>query len=148
MKRILLIFTLLTGFIFILPGQNAVTDNQDKAIEDVINQYQTSRMNKNKDLLSNILSDDIDQLVSSGSWRRGKAESMEGMLRSSNRNPGKRTLKVESIRYLQSDVAIVDTRYTIERADGTARKMWSTFLMVNDMGKWKISAIRNMLPAN
>jgi uncharacterized protein YxjI len=38
-------------------------------------------------------------------------------------------------------------RYEIESADGTSRKMWSTFITVNDNGKWKITAIRNMLPA-
>ncbi|TDI72183.1 MAG: DUF4440 domain-containing protein, partial [Bacteroidetes bacterium] len=32
-------------------------------------------------------------------------------------------------------------------ADGTARKMWSTFIVVRNEDGWKIAAIRNMLPA-
>jgi uncharacterized protein YxjI len=44
--------------------------------------------------------------------------------------------------------AIVDCRYEIQNTDGTVRKMWSTFLVVAEKEKWKITAIRNMLPAN
>jgi len=41
----------------------------------------------------------------------------------------------------------VDARYEIQNADGTTRKMWDTFIVVLDNDAWKISAIRNMLPA-
>ncbi len=68
------------------------------------------------------------------------------MLRSSNRNPGQRTITVEQIRFLDSEVAVVDTRYKIQLEDGDVRNLWSTFLVVRQEGEWKIAAIRNMSP--
>ncbi len=73
---------------------------------------------------------------------RGIETAVEGMLRSSNRNPGKRTITVEQIRFLDSEVAIVDTRYEIQLEDGAVRNLWSTFLVVRQEGEWKIAAIR------
>ena len=46
---------------------------------------------------------------------------------------------------LGPDVAIADARYEISGAE--TRKMWSTFVMARQQGQWRISAIRNMLPA-
>jgi hypothetical protein len=39
-------------------------------------------------------------------------------------------------------VALADGRYEIGD-----RKMWTSFVMVREKDGWKISAIRNMLPA-
>jgi hypothetical protein len=69
------------------------------------------------------------------------------MLRSSASTPGTRTLQIEKTRLLNTTCAIVDCKYEIKNADGTPRKMWSTFVVVTDKGTWKISAIRNMLPS-
>jgi len=69
-------------------------------------------------------------------------------MKSSGSNPGTRTLKIENIRMLNNTCAIVDCRYEIQNTDGTMRKMWSTFIVVAEMKIWKISAIRNMLPAS
>ncbi len=77
----------------------------------------------------------------------GKKESMKGMLKSSVSNPRTRTLKIEKIRFLNSVSAIVDARYQIQNAHGTVRKMWSTFIVVYEEDRWKIAAIKNMLPA-
>ena len=93
------------------------------------------------------MTEDIDQLVSSGKWRKGKEESMKGMLQSSVNNPGTRTLIIENIRLLNPQNAIVDARYEIQNPEGVTRKMWSTFIVIAIEGEWKISAIRNMLPA-
>ena len=38
-------------------------------------------------------------------------------------------------------------RYEIQNADGSVRKMWSSFVVVDDKKTWKITAIRNMEPA-
>jgi hypothetical protein len=80
-------------------------------------------------------------------WRTGKNESIQGMLQSSAGNPGTRTLKIEKIRFLNAESAIADARYQIKNPDGTLRNMWSTFIVVFEENRWKISAIRNMLPA-
>ena len=113
----------------------------------LIDQYSQAREKRDTVLLKSILTSDIDQLVSSGEWRSGIKESTMGMLRSSASSPGTRTLKVEKIRFLNPQCAIVDARYEIQNADGSLRKMWSTFIIVDQKNNWKISAIRNMLPS-
>jgi hypothetical protein len=98
--------------------------------------------------LKSILTADIDQLVSSGEWRDGIGSAVQGMLSSSVNNPGKRKLEVHRLRMLNAGAAIVDCRYEIRQTAGESRRMWSTFIVVTESDNWKISAIRNMLPAN
>ena len=132
-----------------LSGQDlAITDQQEKAINTLIDQYAQARETKDSVLLKRILSPDVDQLVSTGVWRRGLETSMKGMLRSSARNPGERTITIDNLRLVSPETAIVDCRYEIQQSDGSIRKMWSTFIMVSQHGKWQITAIRNMLPRN
>ena len=46
-------------------------------------------------------------------------------------------------------IAIADGEYTIAAtATAAARKMWTSFVIVRSGGSWRISAIRNMLPAS
>jgi uncharacterized protein (TIGR02246 family) len=123
-----------------------MSTNQKQEIKTLIDRYQQARERMDTVLLKSILTEDVDQLVSSGEWRNGVRESVKGMLRSSSGNSGKRTLTIEKIKLLDSKNAIADARYEIQNPDGTTRKMWSTFITVYDNGKWKISAIRNMLP--
>jgi hypothetical protein len=113
----------------------------------LVDKYTQSRENRDTVLLESILTSDIDQLVSSGEWREGKSESMKGMMRSSGNNPGKRKITIDKIRLITSESALADAKYEIQNSDGTSRKMWSTFVLVKQNGDWKITAIRNMLPA-
>ena len=123
-------------------------ERQRRAISAVIDQYSRARETRDTVLLRQILTDDIDQLVSSGEWRTGIQSAVEGMLVSSSNSPGRRALDIEKIRLISSTSALVDCKYEIQRADGTARRMWSTFIIVlSKKGAWKISGIRNMLPA-
>ncbi|MDH3243298.1 MAG: SgcJ/EcaC family oxidoreductase [Saprospiraceae bacterium] len=112
------------------------------AITDLIAAYAEARQSQNPQKISLLFSEDADQLVSSGVWRQGRTALVEGMLRSSQTNPGDRSLEVERVRFLSPTVAIADARYTIGQ-----RKMWSTFLVVKSEKEWRITAIRNMLPA-
>lgn len=109
--------------------------------------YSLARETQDSLLLKRILTEDIDQLVSSGEWRKGIGEALQGMRRSSEANPGTRTLTVEHLRFLGSKCAIADARYEIRNSQGTTRRMWSTFVVVRHQGRWKITAIRNMLPS-
>lgn len=129
-----------------LQAQPTLTTSQQKAITSVIERYTLARETKDTILLKTILSPEIDQLVSSGEWRTGINTAVQGMLRSSENNAGKRTISIDKIRLLTKTSAIVDTRYEIQNTDSTARKMWSTFILVFAEDTWKISAIRNMLP--
>ena len=86
--------------------------------------------------------------MSSGVWRRGREALVEGMLSSSRRNPGTRTLTVETVRFPAPGVALADARYVIAGSAGAAdREMWSTFVCLDTADGWRIEAIRNMLPA-
>ena len=122
-------------------------DSEKQKISFLIDQYSLARERKDTMLLKSILTAEIDQLVSSGEWRDGKSEAVTGMLRSSDSNPGSRKLIIEKIRFITKASGIVDARYEIQNPDGTVRKMWSTFIVVRESKTWKITAIRNMLPA-
>ena len=148
MKNIFLLLLLnLTGILFLSGQDNTPDDHQRKAITSLIDQYSEAREKRDTILLKNILTTDVDQLVSTGEWRIGIGASVEGMLRSSANSPGTRTLRIENIRMFNPTTAIVDCRYEIQNTDGTIRKMWSTFFVVAEKKVWKISAIRNMMPA-
>jgi ketosteroid isomerase-like protein len=149
MKKTASFFLLhLTSFMF-LYGQHITTvnDKQQKAITSLIDQYSQAREKRDTVLLKAILTPDADQLVSTGEWREGINAAVEGMMKSSANSPGTRTLHIEKILMVTTSSAIVDCRYEIQNADGTGRKMWSTFIVVTDKKTWKIRAIRNMLPA-
>lgn len=120
----------------------------EAAIREVVAKYNAARDERDAKAIEALFTADADQLVSSGEWRRGRDTLVKGMLGSSRNNPGKRTLTVETTRFIAPDVALADARYEIEGSGGApARKMWSTFLMKRDRGGWRIAAIRNMLPA-
>ncbi|MCZ6674280.1 MAG: SgcJ/EcaC family oxidoreductase [Verrucomicrobia bacterium] len=144
---------LLTTFILFLFFAPTYAQNISGAKEDeqqiisLIDQYSKARETKDAELLKSILVKDIDQLVSSGTWRRGIDTALEGMMRSSASRPGSRTLAVETIRFLNPTSAIADARYKVTNTDGSVRKMWSTFIVIYEDNRWKIAAIRNMLPA-
>jgi len=147
MKKLFLLISFnVTGALF-LQGQTLLPDDkQKKDIYQLIDNYSQAREKRDTLLLKSILTTDVDQLVSTGEWRNGIAASVKGMLQSSANSPGTRTLNIEKIRLLNPNSAIVDCKYEIQNADGTPRKMWSTFIVVSEKGIWKISAIRNMLP--
>ena len=148
MKNILLILLILVKAASSLHGQSgAPTEKQRKELHTLIDQYSLARENRDTVLLKQILTNDIDQLVSNGEWRNGMQSSVRGMLNSSAGSPGTRTLTVEKIKILSPKIAVIDCRYEIQNPDGSLRRMWSCFVAVSEKGKWKISAIRNMLPS-
>jgi uncharacterized protein (TIGR02246 family) len=144
---LLIALTMITPGLAVAQG-SILKDQQRQQIHALIDAYSKARAEQDTALMESILTGDIDQLTSSGEWRRGKAASMQGMGRSSASTPGTRVLKVESVRLLSPESGIVDARYDIQAPDGTTRNMWSTFMVVHSGGTWRISAIRNMFPTN
>jgi ketosteroid isomerase-like protein len=143
-KTAIILFCLVSASTF--AQKLTLTNKQQQDITTLIDNYSKAREQMDTVLLKNILTDDIDQLVSSGEWRQGIDESVQGMLRSSTSNAGTRKIVIDKMRLLTATSALVDTRYEIQNADGTERKMWSTFVVVYAKPSWKIAAIRNMLP--
>jgi len=130
---------LLVGLLCVLPllGQDDQT-----AIRGLVQKYLDARDKRDAKAVEALFTSEADQLGSSGEWRKGRDAVVKGTLASSEATGGKRTINVETIRFLTKDTAIADGRYEIND-----RKMWSTFLMVRTPDGWKIGAIRNMLPA-
>lgn len=138
----------INGGLFLYGQHHMPNAMQQKGITALIDQYSTAREKSDTGLLKKILTTDVNQLVSTGEWRNGIHAAIQGMLKSSANQPGTRILTIETIRMFSSTIAMVDCRYEIKNTDGTVRKMWSTFWVVAEKKIWKISAIRNMMPAS
>ena len=135
------------ALLWVVPAAAQKTGD-DAAIDAVVQKYLNARAERDPKAVTALFVEDADQLVSSGEWRKGRQALVKGAMASSERTGGKRTITVESVRYLGPDVAIADGRYELTGlAGGQTRKMWSTFVMRKTGGGWKIAAIRNMLPA-
>lgn len=148
MKKIGFFVLLNTTGLLVYGQDDTVAEHQRRAIHYLIEQYSQAREKRDTILLKTILTDDVDQLVSTGEWRNGIVSAVEGMQESSSNNPGTRTLRVDKLRMLNPRTAIVDCIYEIQNTDNSVRRMWSTFIIVAEKKIWKISAIRNMLPAS
>jgi len=119
----------------------------EAAVRDLVRRYVDAREARDAKAVEALLTEDADQLVSDGTWRRGRASLVEGMLESSRRNPARRTIEVEAVRALGPDAAIADGRYIQVGAGREVRAMWTTVVARRTAEGWKIAAIRNMLPA-
>ena len=114
----------------------------DKDVREIVQKYLDARERRDAKAVEALFTSDADQLVSSGEWRKGRDAVVSGTLASSDANAGRRTITVESARFVTRDTAVVDGRYELGE-----RKMWATFVMTRTPAGWKIAAIRNMLPA-
>jgi len=129
-------------------AQTAAGAADEAAIKDVVARYVDARDHKDAKATEALFTADADQLVSSGEWRKGRDAVVRGTMASSEASGGKRTITVETVRFLTPDAALADGRYEIAGMAGAApRRMWSTFLITRTRDGWRIAAIRNMLPA-
>ena len=119
----------------------------ESAIREVVKKYVDAREQRDPAAVSALFTQDADQLTSSGEWRKGREALVKGSMASSQANAGKRTIAIDAIRFPAPGVAIADGAYTIAAEGGAARNMRTTFVLVKNGTAWRISAIRNMLPA-
>ena len=146
MSRLLVIAMFVAGTMGTPSAQAGLP--REAEIHDVVRRYVAAREARDPKAIEALLTADADQLVSSGEWRRGRDAVVKGTLASSAATGGSRTITVETVRMLGPDGAIADGRYEISGlAGGETRRMWTTFVMVRQNNTWRISAIRNMLPA-
>jgi|tagenome__1003787_1003787.scaffolds.fasta_scaffold20199619_2 uncharacterized protein (TIGR02246 family) len=126
----------------------AAQSGDESTVRAVVQKYVDAREARDPKAIEPLFTEDADQLVSDGTWRRGREALVRGMLESSRRNPARRSITVESVRFLSPEVALVDGRYIQKGAEGGKdREMWTAITLKRVAGGWRIAAIRNMLPA-
>jgi uncharacterized protein (TIGR02246 family) len=146
MLNVALALTMSVSTAILLATQSSARSDRDTAIREVVKAYVDAREKIDPAATAALFTEDADQLTSSGEWRKGRDVLVRGSIASSRNNAGKRTITVETIRFPTDDVAIADGRYTIA-GDGATRHMWTSFVLVRAKDRWRITAIRNMLPA-
>ena len=124
---------------------SAAATADEVAIRGLVARYVDARDQKDPKATEALFTADADQLVSSGEWRKGRDALVRGAMASSEASGGKRTITVETVRFLSPDVAIADGRYEI--AGPQPRRMWASLIMKRTAEGWRIAGIRNMLPA-
>jgi uncharacterized protein (TIGR02246 family) len=130
-------------------AQSANRAADEAAIRGVIQAFLDTREAHDAAALGALLTADVDQQQTSGNTRRGREAVVSGSLATQQSTGGKRTITVDSLRCVSSDVAIADGRYdSVGRADGTDQRMLTSMVLRREGGAWKIAAIRNMLPSN
>jgi uncharacterized protein (TIGR02246 family) len=151
MRTLLFIFCSLVCSLAVFPlwlTQENSGRTDEAAIRDIVDKYVDARERIDPKAVEELFTSDADQLVSSGEWRRGRDAVVRGTMASSSRTGGKRTITLETVRLVSPDVAIADGRYELTGlAGGATRRMWTTFVLKRAEKGWRISAIRNMLPA-
>jgi uncharacterized protein (TIGR02246 family) len=131
-----------------IPAALLFAQNDEAAIRMVVQKYVDARESMDTHAIEALFTSDADQLVSTGEWRKGRSEVVRGTMASSQSSAGKRTITVESVRFVTPSVAIADGRYEITGlAGGGTRAMWTSLVLTRGSDGWRITAIRNMLPA-
>jgi uncharacterized protein (TIGR02246 family) len=119
----------------------------EAAIKAVIQAFIDTREANDNAGLTAILTPDVDQRQTSGNMRSGRDAVVSGSLATTQATGGRRTITLDSVRFLAPDVAIADGRYdSVGRADGTDQRMLTSIVLRREADGWKIAAIRNMLP--
>ena len=154
-RRSLIALPLLSALFLWLPDslrQSAApppAEKEEAAIRQLVQDYVAAREKVDPAATASLFTPDADQLVSSGEWRVGREAVVAGTVASSRQNSGGRTITITRIRFLSPDIALVDGRYTLTPRDGAAsRQMWTSLLLQKAEARWRIAAIRNMLPAS
>jgi uncharacterized protein (TIGR02246 family) len=108
------------------------------AVRQVVQKYVDAREASDPKAIEVLFTPDADQLVSDGTWRKGRDLLVKGMLESSKRNPAKRTIEVESVRFLTAEVALTDGRYILKGQAGSKdRVMWTSIALQR---RWRIGS--------
>src|ERR1700676_1827735 len=91
-----------TGSFFGAPTLTA----DENAIRQLIQRYVDARNQMDQAALRELFTADADQLVSTGQWRRGLDNLLQGPLASSKKENGKSSVTIESVRMLGKEGAI------------------------------------------
>jgi uncharacterized protein (TIGR02246 family) len=129
-------------------GAQAVDRAADEAaIRAVIQAFIDTREANDPAGLAALLTNDVDQRQTSGNVRSGRDAVVSGTMATQQTTGGRRSIAVDSLRFVGADVAIADGRYdSVGRNDGGEQRMLTSMVLRREGGGWKIAAIRNMIP--
>jgi uncharacterized protein (TIGR02246 family) len=147
MRRVALL-SLALAFVALDAGAQAADRAADEAaIKAVIRAFVDTREANDEAALRALLTADVDQLQTSGHLRSGRDAVVAGSLETTRSTGGRRTITIESVRFLGSDVALADGPYdSVGRSDGADVHMHTSIVLRREGRVWKIAAIRNMRP--
>jgi uncharacterized protein (TIGR02246 family) len=129
-------------------AQSAEHAADQKAIRAVVQEFLDARDANDPKRVAAVLTADADQQQTSGERRVGRDAVVKGSLSTQQSTGGKRTIALESIRFIAADAALADGRYdSVGRADGSDLHMLTSIVLRREGGVWKIAAIRNMRPS-
>ena len=143
-KRLGLSFCLF-AFISMAAAQDAADRAADEAaIRQVTQDYIARRDEGDEAGLRALLTENVDQRLTSGRMRIGQDEVVSGSLGSTQSSGGTRVITLKEIRFLGDNVAIANGDYnSLGRTVGTDLYMRTTIIFQRDEEKWRIAAIRN-----
>jgi uncharacterized protein (TIGR02246 family) len=150
MRNIATLFVALAAIAALGDGWAQTADRaaDEAAIRAVIQAFIDTREANDAAALAALLTADVDQRQTSGNLRSGRDAVVSGSLSTQQSTGGRRTISVDSLRFVGADVALADGRYdSTGRADGTEQRMLTSMVLRREAGAWKIAAIRNMLPS-
>jgi ketosteroid isomerase-like protein len=90
-------------------AQSSARENDEAPIREIVSKYVDARERIDPKAVEALFTSDADQLVSSGEWRKGRDAVVRGRW-PVHAARGKRTITVELVRFVTSDVAIADGR--------------------------------------
>lgn len=129
-------------------AQGTERASDEQAVRAVIKAFIDTREANDAAGLAALLTADVDQRQTSGNVRAGRDAVVSGTMATQQSTGGRRTISVDSLRFVGPDVAIADGRYdSVGRTDGTDQLMLTSMVLRREGGAWKIAAIRNMLPS-
>jgi len=129
-------------------AQSADRAADEQAVRAVIKAFIDTREANDTAGLASLLTADVDQRQTSGNVRSGRDAVVSGTMATQQSTGGRRTITVDALRFVGTDVAIADGRYdSVGRSDGTDQRMLTSMVLRREGGAWKIAAIRNMLPS-
>ena len=119
----------------------------EAAIRAVIQAFIDTREANDPAGLAALLTEDVDQRQTSGNVRSGRDAVVTGTMATQQSTGGRRTIAVDTLRFVDDDIAIADGRYdSVGRNDGGEQRMLTSMVLRREGGRWKIAAIRNMIP--
>jgi uncharacterized protein (TIGR02246 family) len=144
MKLGFLLLMLVTASVAAEAQDAADRSADESAIRQVTQDYIARRDEGDEAGLRALLTEKVDQRLTSGRMRFGRDAVVTGSLGSTQNSGGKRVITLNDIRFLGADVAIANGNYdSLGRADGTDLYMRTTIVFWRVDGKWRIDAIRN-----